>query len=46
VKETFSLIADRLSLEHCLFRKRDCDKNRVTVPFSEQTVFKSLHLRH
>ena len=33
MKETFSLIADRLSLEHCLFRIRDCDKSLVAVPF-------------
>ncbi|EGP5343340.1 hypothetical protein DSH57_10290 [Enterococcus faecium] len=46
MKETFSLIADRLSLEHCLFRIRDCDKNRVTVPFSEQTVFSCQLLGH
>ena len=33
VKETFSLIADWLSLKHRLFWKRSCDNICVTAPF-------------
>lgn len=34
VKETFSLIVYKLSLEHRLFAKKDCDKALVTVLFA------------